>query len=561
MIKEHGTKCILYIEILKTAIFIVGFCLLFFMTQSLLVPRWNYPLFDENVSIGLDAFFEQDKNIDEVLILGTSHPLYGISPMEMYESHRIVSYNLATSSQPLGVTYYMLQKAFETQQPKVVVLDVSRILNNQNHNSAWRYVLDVMPFGKLKIDMSKAYANQMAQSDGNIESWSTYFWSGIFPIIQYHNRWAELSEADFRYNNISSISCTNGYFINTGMISSGDDIGYVDRLAYEDSLETEKHSLIYEDGVACLVTEEDYLYAPAITEQTDCWLKKISALCEENDAELLLIKVPTNRMTASYSGAWTEIKSNTMKAYAMANQLNFLDMQYDVDLGLDWRTDTPDGGTHLNYVGAKKVSSFLGQYLNEHYEVGGKSVDSVDEKLAIYKEVTAIADMMTEIDTLKYLDILSAYSDRIAVCMAVSKEYMYELPEDISEALWRLGLNIDYKDYDDKHSYIAYIEGRDKVYEQLCDRPITWSVVCNNAAGTEITIKSSAWRTDSNAEIIVDGVNYAVNYRGLNIVVIDKETGLVIDRVVTDSATDPYFCDHWGTLDLLERYYVTIDKR
>ena len=39
------------------------------------------------------------------------------------------------------------------------------------------------------------------------------------------------------------------------------------------------------------------------------------------------------------------------------------------DIGLDWNTDTKDGGDHMNSAGAEKVSAYLADYLKDNYEL------------------------------------------------------------------------------------------------------------------------------------------------------------------------------------------------
>lgn len=40
---------------------------------------------------------------------------------------------------------------------------------------------------------------------------------------------------------------------------------------------------------------------------------------------------------------------------------------YAEELGIDWKSDTLDGGDHLNEAGATKVSKYLGTFLKERY--------------------------------------------------------------------------------------------------------------------------------------------------------------------------------------------------
>lgn len=41
----------------------------------------------------------------------------------------------------------------------------------------------------------------------------------------------------------------------------------------------------------------------------------------------------------------------------------------------DWKTDTRDGGNHLNSRGARKCTMFLGDYLSRNYELTDRRTD------------------------------------------------------------------------------------------------------------------------------------------------------------------------------------------
>ena len=113
------------------AFFVIGI-MLFFAVQGIFIPKWYS---DGATNRVLSGFFALENDTAEVLFLGTSHMGSGVSPMKIYEDTGIVSYNLATSGQPLECSYFLLKEAFKTQSPKVVFLDAGRILNGEGNNN------------------------------------------------------------------------------------------------------------------------------------------------------------------------------------------------------------------------------------------------------------------------------------------------------------------------------------------------------------------------------------------------------------------------------------------
>ena len=104
------------------------------------------------------------------------------------------------------------------------------------------------------------------------------------------------------------------------------------------------------------------------------YLDKITNLCRENGIQLILIKAP------SVYPSWYDQWDQQMEEYAKKNQIryiNFLNLQEEI--GLDFETDTYDGGLHLNLSGAQKLSQYFGQILRQEY---GLSNHQTDSKLA-----------------------------------------------------------------------------------------------------------------------------------------------------------------------------------
>lgn len=88
------------------------------------------------------------------------------------------------------------------------------------------------------------------------------------------------------------------------------------------------------------------------------WFKKMLELCKKKDIQFLLVSTPS------------QVSANFPRRTALVRLSNELDFDYvDLNLGnplnIDWTKETKDEGGHLNYLGAEKVSKYLGKYLKE----------------------------------------------------------------------------------------------------------------------------------------------------------------------------------------------------
>ena len=100
------------------------------------------------------------------------------------------------------------------------------------------------------------------------------------------------------------------------------------------------------------------------------YLDKLTKLCKDNGVELILVKAPT--LYPYWYDEWEE----QIVDYANKNDLtyiNFLELQDEI--GIDWNTDTYDGGLHLNLAGAEKLSKYFGKILVEDFKVPDRRSD------------------------------------------------------------------------------------------------------------------------------------------------------------------------------------------
>ena len=156
----------------------------------------------------------------------------------------------------------------------------------------------------------------------------------FFPVLKYHSRWEEHAPGSASKINASEERKYKGFRLRFNILPySGEEWMHV----------TDKVEKISADNI-------DYL-------------NKIKKLCDDNEITLVLISAPS-------PDCWNYARHNAVENWAKDNNTEFLDLNLMCDeLKIDWSMDTRDGGNHLNYYGASKVSSYLASYLKEKYEL------------------------------------------------------------------------------------------------------------------------------------------------------------------------------------------------
>lgn len=115
------------------------------------------------------------------------------------------------------------------------------------------------------------------------------------------------------------------------------------------------------------------------------YLDKILELCADNNIKFVLISTPSQ-------GSWSYKKHSATTKLANEKGIEFIDLNLNNPLEIDWKNDTKDAGAHLNYYGAIKVSKFIGDFLKNSNLIEDHRNDSnYDEWNKAYK---------------KYIDIL-----------------------------------------------------------------------------------------------------------------------------------------------------------
>lgn len=390
--------------------------------------------------------------------------------------------------------------------------------------------MDNLPLDREKIEMAEDF-DRFYDSD---------FWSAIFPILKYHTRWEELTADDFHHKYVDHYYSA-GYFMVTGIAPSWLTADSINADAAAMEQKNEDGILYAQDGAVGETEPDDPMFEPKITESNLEYLRKIQALCQDAGAKLLLIGLPTAKTPMQMEFTW--VRQYYEKAKELANEfgVDYIDLMYDVDTGIDFTRDTYDNGAHLNIFGAEKATVCLGRYLADNYELAANRNDAWDDMLDKYQSLRELAQFENEPDLSSYVQTLCAHKDQWAVMIAADDEYTSGLGEKEYALFDELGLQL-IREGGFEDSYLAVLQNGKVEYEATSSRRLTYETTLSH--DTPVTIVSAGYFGDSTASILVDGVEYARNQPGLNIVVWDQETGLVIDVASVNTRNADAPVDH-----------------
>ena len=260
-----------------------------------------------------EQFFKAQQDFD-VLFLGSSHVINGISPMDLFREYGITSYNLSMHGNYVASSYYLLKESLKLlekkgrQLPKAVVLDIygGNEIVFDLHN-AW----DSFPLSPTKAEMAASLVPKEDRA------------AMLVPFFLYHNRWNELDDEDFR------LYPSRKYGVQP------------------------RYEVCYPaDGI---VTD------PGDMEPTDAeklaYIDRISQLCNGLGIRLILIHIPY-----SYHPEWQR-EANAVCQYAKEQGIFCINYMYQ-DIGLDFDIDFYDQG-HLNAAGMRILTREMGRLLTE----------------------------------------------------------------------------------------------------------------------------------------------------------------------------------------------------
>ncbi len=343
---------------IKIIVFIGIFIILFYGIGVVLNPSGTREEWLQSYSVL--EFYTQEENTLDIIFVGNSSIYTGVSPLEIYDKIGVTGYSLSTPVQKPWASYYWMKEALDYQKPKVFFVEIGEAFSSKKQNGelSTRRAIDSMKFGKNKLEM-------VMDSDFQLSNFDKI--SSLFPILRYHSRWSKLNEPDFEKLTEEEQYTYKGYFANK------------DRREYKgnfDKKAKEKYKKQLEEGSAQEVID--------ISQESRKKMDKMIELCKEHNCELVLIKIPEPLY-------WGPEKNKAITDYANSKNIKFIDLNYEEAINIDWKTDTQDGGDHLNINGAKKIGQYLSEYIKQSWNLedhrNDENYQEWNEMLKKYKDI------------------------------------------------------------------------------------------------------------------------------------------------------------------------------
>lgn len=498
-------------NLLKTFLFVSVLIILVNTVSNLLTPKWYFsPGANEGETNRFQSFYMQPKNTLDYLVLGASHTLYSINPMQIYARTGFTGYVLGSTTQSIDLSYYWLKEACKYQLPKYVFFDISSLLYsnhdiNRDPKVAASKALIYMRPSLLKLQAAFECSNESVTP---LEI--------IFPLFQFHSRWNDLKEEDFGLLN-------NNYVMRGAYIS------------FDTKMNTYKSAYNLNYPVNYEYIESDNkvsFYETTASSKAIEYFEKMLFLCKEKGITLIPIKCPTLN--------WDINKTNTISSYLEKYNMSFINISSGDNVGIDWKTDTCDSGNHTNYYGSTKVSKYIADYLSDLKTLNDHRRESIysswDADLKVY-QIWEQKQLLSETQKIiNYFHALNKHKKDICVIISVKDEACDNWDSDFQIMTEKLGLKSDFYD-NSQNSYIAVLDGGTPIFEKWESAPMTFNTKLKIDSGHDISllVKSGGYTYGDTSSIKVNGTEYSLNTRGFNIVAIDKQTGKVLSSSVIDT--------------------------
>ena len=163
----------------------------------------------------------------------------------------------------------------------------------------------------------------------------------LLPVFEFHDRWKTITAADVTSEPEATwTDDLKGFYVNKD-VQPADATGHM-----------------APSGEVQQIPELNRRYLEAMVDY-----------CREIGATPVLVSTPS-------TVCWSTARHTGIAEFAKNAGVDYIDLNVEpTKVPIDWQADTRDAGDHLNLAGAMKVSSFIGKYLSETYDLPDRRTD------------------------------------------------------------------------------------------------------------------------------------------------------------------------------------------
>lgn len=492
---------------LLTILFITLLFLMVWIVQGVFTPKWYSPNPDSETD-KYGYFYTIPDNSLDYIVLGTSPAYQGIYPSVIYAETGISGYDFGTGRQSANLSYYWLVEALKTQSPKYVFFDVSPLFND--YNTLDEDVIRSLIQMKFSANKIEAILNCKNETQDIFEI--------VFPLYRFHDRWTQLLEIDFEKRDFSEYFMCGEYIRFAILLNTVKDTF---------STEYEIYSLDSDDST---YTVQDV--PVSVRETPKIYFEKMLELCDERGIEFVPFLGP--------SMGWRKERSQAVRNFLNSYGLELLDLANSSDIVIyDWSKDTGDGGYHANYWGGVKASNCLGEYLKKKGlpdHRGEKKYSEWDKRTKEFLNWEEKNLLTNEEVVNTYLTALEKVKEDSLIIITVKDDASGAWNPMLESAMYRLGITNSFYDQI-QNSFVGILDSGKSIYEKWSDKRITVNtqLFLKNGEALEISVTGAGFVCGNLSSVIINGTEYSLNNRGINIVAVDKNTGNIWTSISIDT--------------------------
>jgi len=288
-------------------------------------------------------FFELPDNTVDILFTGDSHIHNSFIPQMIFDEAGYTSAIMATSSQSIIDTYWIIKETMEHQNLKIIVID------SHSLECASRREEDYLHF----------VSGVLAMPDACINKYKCFYdlkhcGVGIGPTLTIEDAVGFLKyRQDFERSKATLSELINLLFC---PVKEFETFGY--------NAKTQITS--FDEATEIIEYDEKTPFSSTVTFE---FFEKIVDLCKENDIELVVTRTPFTLSSAN------KITYDYIFNYAEDNDIYVVDYFTLLDeLNISFKTDFFDH-SHVNYNGAKKITSYIISFFQEQFSLEDHRLD------------------------------------------------------------------------------------------------------------------------------------------------------------------------------------------